>query len=165
MIVLEQLRFRFPRAVGAFEARLAFFKKAASFGIVGVVNTGVDFAIFWTAVQKLGLPLIPANMLSWVVAISGSFVMNSLFTFAAESGGKLRWRAYGTFVGSGIIGLVANTATLVVAAKLMPLLLAGEGAQLAAAKGCAIVASFIVNFSLSHFVVFRRRHVPAQEGP
>jgi putative flippase GtrA len=35
--------------------------------------------------------------------------------------------------------------------------------QLAAAKGCAIVASFVVNFSLSHFVVFRRR-VETAEG-
>jgi putative flippase GtrA len=90
--------------------------------------------------------------------------MNSLFTFAAESGGKLRWRAYGTFVASGVVGLIANTTTLVVAAKLMPLLLAGESAQLAAAKACAILASFVVNFSLSHFVVFRRRADPAGEG-
>jgi putative flippase GtrA len=164
MIVFEQLKFRFPRAVGALEARIVFLRKAASFGLVGVVNTGVDFALFWIAVQKFGLPLIPANVLSWVVAISGSFVMNSLFTFAAESGGKLRWRAYGTFVASGVVGLIANTTTLVVAAKLMPLLLAGEAAQLAAAKACAIVASFVVNFSLSHFVVFRRRVGPAGEG-
>jgi putative flippase GtrA len=164
MMVFEQLRFRFPRAVGAVQARIAFFRKAASFGVVGLINTGIDFAVFWIAVQEFGLPLIPANVLAWVVANSGSFVMNSLFTFAAESGGKLRWRAYGTFVASGVVGLVANTATLVVAAKLMPLLLAGEDAQLAAAKACAILASFVVNFSLSHFVVFRRRVGPAGEG-
>jgi len=163
MIVFEQLRFRFPRAVGALQARIAFFKKAASFGLVGVLNSGIDFAVFWIAVQKFGLPLIPANTLSWLVAVSGSYVMNSRFTFAAESGGKLGWRAYGTFVASGIVGLIANTITLVVAAKLMPLLLAGEAAQLAAAKVCAILASFVVNFSLSHFVVFRRRVGPAGE--
>jgi putative flippase GtrA len=164
MIAGDQLKFRFRRAICAIRGRVALLKKAASFGLVGVVNTGVDFIVFWTAVQKFGLPLIPANVLSWVVAISGSFVMNSLFTFAAESGGKLRWRAYGTFVASGVVGLVANTTTLVVAAKLMPALLAGEAAQLAAAKGCAILASFVVNFSLSHFVVFRRRVGPAGEG-
>jgi putative flippase GtrA len=164
MIVFEQLRFRFPRAIGALRRRLAFFRKAASFGLVGVLNSGVDFAVFWILVQEFGLLLIPANTLSWLVAVSGSYVMNSLFTFAAESGGKLGWRAYGTFVASGIVGLIANTITLVVAAKLMPLLLAGDAAQLAAAKGCAILASFVVNFSLSHFVVFRRRVGPAGEG-
>ncbi len=38
---------------------------------------------------------------SWLVAVSGSYVMNSYVTFAAESGRRLRWRAYGTFVASG----------------------------------------------------------------
>jgi putative flippase GtrA len=160
MILLEQLRFRFPRAVGAVEARIVLLRKAITFGLVGVVNTGIDFCIFWVGVQEFGLPLIPANMLSWLIAVSGSYVMNSLFTFAAESGGKLGWRSYATFVASGVVGLVANTTVLVVAAKLMPLLLANEAAQLAAAKACAIVTSFVVNFSLSHFVVFRRRVVP-----
>jgi len=142
-----------------FRARLGLMKKAVSFGLVGLVNTGLDFCLFWIAVQEFGLPLIPANVSSWLVAVSGSYVMNTFFTFAAESGRKLRWRAYATFLASGVLGLVANTATLLAAVKLMPLLIANESGQLAAAKLCAIGASFVVNFSLSHFVVFRpRRH-------
>jgi len=160
---IEQLRFRFPRAVGAIEARIAFVAKAISFGLVGVVNTGVDFCVFWIAAQEFGLPLVVANVISWTVAVSGSYVMNSMFTFAAESGRKLGWRPYGTFLASGVLGLIANTTTLVVAAKFAPLFIANPALQLAAAKLCAIVASFTVNFSLSHFVVFRRR-VETAEG-
>jgi putative flippase GtrA len=33
------------------------------------------------------------------------------------------------------------------------------------AKAIAILASFVVNFSLSHFVVFRVRHQPAVDVP
>jgi putative flippase GtrA len=165
MIVIEQLRSRFPRAVAAIEARLALLRKAASFGVVGVVNTGVDFGLFWIGAQKFGLPLVVANIVSWTVAVTGSYVMNSMFTFAAESGRKLGWRAYGTFIASGIVGLIANTATLLIVAKhLAPLVLADPSLQVAAGKVCSIGASFVVNFSLSHFVVFRRR-VPAEEGP
>ena len=51
------------------------------------------------------LPLIPANVLAWLVAVSGSYVMNSFITFAAESGRQLRWRDYGAFVASGIAGV------------------------------------------------------------
>ena len=69
-------------------------------------------------------------------------------TFAAESGRKLRWRDYGTFVASGVIGVIANTATLVAASYVVPVL---------AAKLIAVGVSFLVNFSLSHFVVFRPR--------
>jgi putative flippase GtrA len=163
MMSIEQLRFRFPRVVAAIEARIAFFVKAVSFGLVGVVNTAVDFCIFWIAAQEFGLPLVVANVMSWTIAVSGSYVMNSMFTFAAESGRKLGWRPYGTFLASGVVGLIANTATLLIAARFAPLLIADPALQLAAAKACAIVASFVVNFSLSHFVVFRRR-VETAEG-
>jgi hypothetical protein len=49
--------------------------------------------------------LIPANVLAWLVAVSGSYVMHCFITFAAESGRQLRWRAYGAFVAFGVVGL------------------------------------------------------------
>jgi putative flippase GtrA len=146
-------------------------QKAFVFAIVGVLNTAVDYAVFlaaraafmhspqalaafaWLAgVCRCGAPatvlLIAANVTSWIVAVSGSYVLNSSITFAAESGRQLRWRDYAAFVVSGIAGLIANTATLIVAAQvlLLPVWLA---------KALAVLASFVVNFTLSHFVVFR----------
>ena len=129
--------------------------KAVSFAGVGVVNTLVDLGAFLVAYNVFELPLIPANVLAWLVAVSGSYVMNCFITFAAESGRQLRWRAYGAFVASGVAGVIANTATLVVASYWMPVL---------AAKLLAIVASFAVNFSLSHFVVFRTRQPRAERS-
>jgi putative flippase GtrA len=120
--------------------------KALSFAVVGVVNTLIDLGIFLIGYNVIGLALVPANVLAWIVAVSGSYVMNSFITFAAESGGKLRWRSYGTFVASGVAGVIANTAVLVVASYWIPVI---------AAKLLAIAVSFVVNFSLSHFVVFR----------
>src|SRR5690349_134576 len=109
MIVLDALRFHFPRGVAALEARLDILRKAISFGLVGVVNATIDFAVFWTAVHAFALPKVPANVVSWMVAVSASYVMNSFTTFAAESGRKLRWRAYGAFVVSGVAGMLAST--------------------------------------------------------
>jgi putative flippase GtrA len=163
MTVIGQLKFHFPRAAAMVEPRMAFIRKAISFGLVGVVNSLIDFGIFWLGAWKFGLPLVGANTLSWTVAVSCSYVMNSMFTFAVESGRRLSWRAYATFVVSGIAGLVANTLTLVIVAKLAPLVFTAASAQLAAAKICSILAAFVVNFSLSHFVVFRRRHVTAED--
>jgi putative flippase GtrA len=136
-----------PRRTLAALKRNRTLLKALSFALVGLVNTGVDFVIFLLAYKGLGLPLIPANVSSWLIAVSASYVMNSTITFAAESGRRLRWRDYGKFVISGIAGLVANTATLVIASYWIPVI---------GAKLLAILASFIVNFSLSHFVVFRQ---------
>jgi putative flippase GtrA len=134
----------------------SFVLKAASFAAVGVVNSLIDFGVFWMAVQHFGAPIVPANVLSWLVAISNSYVMNSFITFARESNRDLRWRTYATFLGAGLAGLIVNTTTLVVAVGLMPRLTPDPAYQLAAAKACAIMASFLVNFSLSHFIVFRR---------
>lgn len=129
--------------------------KAASFGAIGVLNTAIDFGVFWTAVQHFAVPIIAANVLAWLVAVSASYAMNSFITFARESGRKLTWRAYAVFAASGIAGLVANTATLLGALKFLPLIVTDPTYQLAAAKGCAVLVSFLVNFGLSHFVVFK----------
>jgi putative flippase GtrA len=137
----------FRRLVQAWRTR-GVTLKAASFALVGVVNTFIDLGIFLAAYNLLKLPLIPANVLAWLVAVSGSYVMNSFITFATESGRQLRWRAYGAFVASGVAGVITNTAILVVASYWLPVL---------AAKLLAIAVSFVVNFSLSHFVVFRTR--------
>lgn len=145
--------------------------KAMSFAVIGVVNAVIDASVFFLAYAWLGssaalapllaqiaelcrcggvptVRLIVANVIAWLIAMTGSYVMNSFITFAAESGRKLRWRAYLTFAASGIVGMIANTLVLVLAAQAMPVW---------AAKGLAILASFVVNFSLSHLVVFRAR--------
>ena len=151
------------------------FRKAISFALIGVINVAVVTSVFLLTYSYLRSPaaslrpldalaqwcactsrdtliLVTANVVAWVVAVSGSYAMNSFITFAAESGRQLRWLDYGTFVASGILGVIANTTALVVAAQFMPVL---------PAKGCAILTAFAVNFSMSHFVVFRPRHKKA----
>src|SRR3954465_10403208 len=135
------------RLIAAWHER-AIVLKAMSFALVGVVNSAVDFGVFALAYSYFDLPIVLANVLSWCVAVSGSYVMNSLTTFARESGRELRAKAYFTFVLSQMAGLVANTITVLIASYFMPVLVG---------KLLAIGASFLVNFSLSHFVVFRRR--------
>lgn len=134
------------RVIAALEARLGLFRKAGSFAAIGLVNSAIDYGVFVVCRLLLELPLIASNVVAWCIAVSGSYVMNSYVTFAAESGRRLNARAYATFAASGIVGLIANTTVLVLASYVIPELVA---------KVLAIGASFLVNFSLSHFVVFR----------
>src|SRR5437764_3745244 len=113
-------------------------RKAASFALVGTVNVVVDFALFSLAYFYFGVPIVAANVLAWTVAVTGSYVMNSYFTFAEESGRKLRLKSYATFVVAQIGGLLASTATVFVASYFMPVLVG---------KVLAIGASFLINFS------------------
>jgi putative flippase GtrA len=121
--------------------------KAISFALVGVVNTLIDLGVFLLAYNWLGLPLVLCNVFAWAVAVSCSYTMNTFTTFGPESGRKLRLRDYLTFVASGIAGVVAATSTLVLLSIYLPVL---------SAKLISILVAFVVNFSLSHFVVFRR---------
>ena len=124
--------------------------KAISFAMVGVVNSVIDFGVFSLGYYYLHLPVIGANTLAWVVAVSGSYVLNSTITFAHESGRKLSLRNYFNFALSQVAGFLANTATVwcLVVLLFVPAW---------AAKVAAIAVSFVVNFSLSHFLVFRVR--------
>lgn len=147
--------------------------KAVSFALIGLINTVVDYTVFLLARAALQgsagalaaidavsaacrcgtaetLTLVVANLISWTVAVSCSYILNSSITFAAESGRRLRFRAYAAFVAAGVAGLLANTATLLVAAQVLLL-------PVWFAKALAILASFVVNFTLSHLVVFRPR--------
>jgi putative flippase GtrA len=176
MILLDRLKTISPRAAAWVEPHFDMLRKAVSFAMIGVVNVMIDAGVFFLAysylkaadlrpldalaascacVSRDTMVLVIANVNSWLVAVSCSYAMNSFVTFAAESGRRLRWKDYGTFVASGILGAVANTAALVIAADFMPVL---------AAKGCAILAGFVVNFAMSHFVVFRRRGAAAGDA-
>src|SRR5262249_22426344 len=148
-----------PRAKLADAARSrAIGLKAVSFALIGVLNTAVDYSVFLLARAALkGMPaastvfvalsgwcnwgraeillLIAANVTSWLVAATGSYVLNSSITFAAESERKLSWRAYATFVVSGIAGLIANTAALVLATQILLL-------PVSIAKAIAVLVSF-----------------------
>jgi putative flippase GtrA len=144
---LEHLR---VRIMDAWQRR-AIALKALSFATVGLINTAVDAAIFFLLLAFVTPSLAVANVSAWLVAVTGSYVMNSFTTFSAETGGKLRLRDYAGFVASGIVAVIATTITVVIAANYMPVW---------AAKGLAILVSFAVNFSITHFVLFR----PRREG-
>jgi putative flippase GtrA len=122
--------------------------KIASFATIGVGNTLIDFGVFTFAYKVLELPLVPSNVLAWLVAVSVSYVMNSLITFHAESGRALNRKGYFTFVASGILGVIAATTALVVLTYFMPVF---------AAKFGSILVGFVVNFTMAHFVVFRAK--------
>jgi putative flippase GtrA len=122
--------------------------KAMSFGLIGCVNATIDFAVFSLGHLYFGLPIIPANLISWCVAVTNSYVLNSMITFAAESGRRLSFKSYVTFAATQVGGLIANTITVFVASYFIPVLFA---------KVLAIGASFVVDFTLSHLLVFRRR--------
>src|ERR1700741_1592378 len=96
--------------------------KAMSFALIGVINALVDLGVFSFFHFYVGLPIVTSNLISWLVAVTGSYVMNSMTTFAAESGRKLRLKAYASFLLAQVAGFLANTATVLIVAAVIPVL-------------------------------------------
>jgi len=110
------------------------------------VNTAIDVLVFTAAYKLLALPLIASNVLSWLVAVSASYAMNTKLTFGRETGGIFRSKDFVRFIGSGILGVIVTTTTLVILSNYI---------NIFGAKFFSITVGFAVNFSMSHFVVFR----------
>ena len=132
--------------------RRTMLAKLFSFASIGVVNVAVDVSAFTIAFKLAALPLIPSNVVAWLVAVSGSYAMNTKITFGRETGGIYSLGRYLSFAASGIFGLVVATTILVILSRYV---------SVPVAKLASIIVAFGVNFSVSHFIVFRIAHEDA----
>jgi putative flippase GtrA len=123
--------------------------KMLSFAMVGAINASVDFSVFIFCYKALGFPLIASNAVSWVAAVSISYVLNSTITFRKQSGRTLRWNDFLRFAASGLI--VETLATGV-------LIFLSHHTTIVAAKILSLAIGFGFNFSMSNFFIFRRPH-------
>ncbi len=139
------MEYAFNKIIAAWRDR-TIVAKLFSFALIGVVNVTVDVTTFSIAYQLLHLPLVVSNVIAWAVAVSGSYGMNTKVTFGRETGGTFSWNHFFLFAASGILGAVVSTAILV---------FLSQYTNVFVAKCVSILASFGLNFSMSHFLVFR----------
>src|SRR5262249_51826275 len=98
----------------------ALVLKTARFSLIGGVETGIRFCVFTFTYYYLGWPIILANPTAWLIAVSNSYTMNSMITFAAETGRRLNGKAYITFILTQAGGLIANTTTVFIVSQFVP---------------------------------------------
>ncbi|WP_170323459.1 GtrA family protein [Cryptosporangium phraense] len=89
----------------------ALIKELTKFGIIGVVNTVLDFAV-WNAVLSIGP--IKAQVVSTVISATSSYFMNRHWTFRHRARSGLR-REYLLFFVFNAIGLVITAGILGIA--------------------------------------------------
>lgn len=82
------------------------------FGAVGVVNTILDFAIFITLVRYFEWNLLLANAVSYIVAVTNSYVLNLLWTFTKSQGAKFGAHSYLRFVTVNTVGFLIGSVVI-----------------------------------------------------
>lgn len=127
---------------------------AARFGIVGALNTAIDFGAL-LLLTLIGLPALAANIASTSLAFSFSFFANKHYTFQSNSGNVRRQLIL--FVAITLFGLWGLQS--IVIALVNPWLSGFLDASVAliAAKVLATVVSLVWNYVMYSRVVFTKQ--------
>jgi len=120
--------------------------RMARFGIVGVINTGVDIRVFSLLYFVAGVPLLVANTAAYLVAVTGSFFLNKNWTFAGSRQQGRTERQYMLFVVLGLGGLALSNLVVWSCSQVVTEIVS---------KLFAVVVLFIWNFGTSRLIVFR----------
>lgn len=109
-------------------------------GVAAVVDVG-GFVLLTGA----GVGLLPAAVLSFVVAAAVNYLLTSRFVFARGASA----RGFGLFFAGALVGLAINVGVTVLAATEL-------GLPPGAAKLLGVGVAFLVNFAINAGIVFRR---------
>ncbi|MBO9597016.1 MAG: GtrA family protein [Cohnella sp.] len=126
----------------------------AKYALVGIVNTGVDFAVFCALVYAAGLGSALSQTISYGAAIANSYVWNRVWTF------QVKQRQHG----GAVIRFVIVNALSFAAATAVLLGLEQAGLEAAMAKACSVGVSLVVNYAGYKLWVFRGDTPGSQAG-
>lgn len=131
---MRQLIVRHRHSIGEF----------TKFALVGLLNTGVDVAIFFL-LTWIGTPYVAAQVVSYSCGAANSYLLNKVWTFRSSG------ISYTEIVRFTVVNLVSLGISVVV----LSLLHGTAGLELAAAKGGATVCALAANFIGNKLWVFR----------
>ncbi|WP_027415945.1 GtrA family protein [Aneurinibacillus terranovensis] len=106
------------------------------FGIVGIINTGIDFSLF-AILKNLGTSYIAAQCLSYGCGVLNSFLFNRSWTFKRNA--RINRQEIGKF-------LCVNIITLVVTSGFLVVLIQFAGWPMLISKCFATAVGIVVNF-------------------
>ena len=143
--------------------------RVGKFGVVGILNTLIDFGIFNALTKFAGFGLIQANIVSTTVAMIFSFVLNKRVVFEKGDGSVARQAimffvvtAFGLYViQNGIIWILTDVwvgpVNLVVnIVRSVHIHILSDGFYINnSAKAVATVASLIWNYIMYKKIVFK----------
>ncbi|HVK04469.1 MAG TPA: GtrA family protein [Armatimonadaceae bacterium] len=158
-------------------------RQFVKFCIVGLSSFTIDLGILLLLNKVLGLPLVFAATISFLIAVANGFYWNRRWTFRAHGGDPRK--QYPKFLLTNIVGWLLNvsimTLALIAASQLdlttvkeppveiIKLIALGQGKEVfsaravTAAKICATIVVTAWNFTAARFWTFRKADRPATD--
>ena len=116
------------------------------FGLIGLLNTAVDFGVFTLLTEAFKLDSIISHIISYSCGVINSFYFNRFWTF--QKRGRIHPAEFIRFVFVNLISL--GTSALVLNS-----LETKAGVSIYLAKVGAVLCSMAVNFAGSKLIVFK----------
>ena len=126
-----------------------FFNKFIKFGLVGVLNTLINWIIF-ILLNFIGIYYIVSNIIAYAIATANSYIWNSKWVF--KYNGKNKKETTVKFLILNLIGLGLNTAILYLLVDM-----AGFNKLIALVITTSIV--MIINYILNKAWVFKGNNI------
>lgn len=120
------------------------------FGIVGVSNTALAFAIYTTLLKVFGVWYLAASAIGFIVGAVNGFLLNRRWTFAGHVGDALTPVRWGVVQGCG---LAANLG-------LLYLFVHDAGVEKLLAQALATGIVTVITFLVNRAWTFRMHHHP-----
>lgn len=130
-------------------------KQIAKFGVVGVINTIIDFVLLNLFVSVFGFPVLISNTLSFSTAVTNSYFMNKYWTFTDAK--PVHIKQFSTFVLISMVGLILSNVLVHYGVDLLSTYELNFIWQYNIAKAVSAVIVLIWNFIASKYLVFHER--------
>ena len=129
---------------------VAVAKQLLSFGLIGVIGFVVDAGVLYAALA-CGLGLYLGRLVSYLVAVSATWVLNRRYTFVARPGVS-RIREWTKFVVSQLLGASINLGVYALLVRTSPMV----AQHPVIGVGAGSLSGLLVNFSVARAYVFYR---------
>jgi putative flippase GtrA len=117
----------------------------ARFGAVGTAGAALYFLLLVGMVEALGVPVMIATSVAFVLVVLQNYACHYLWTFATDAPHR---RAAPRFFAMSAAGFALNWAVMAAGTR-------GLGLDYLAVQAVAVLAVLAWNFAVSHLVVFR----------
>ncbi len=121
------------------------YKNLSKFSVVGLVNTVIDFVIFYMLHEYFGVDFLISHICAFFIALINSFIFNAIWTFKNLKRDEL-FKQVSSFFVIGLIGLLFSSLILYVCAPYMHIMIA---------KILAMFVSLVWNYTGSWLFVFK----------
>lgn len=132
------------------EQYLKKYRELIAYGIVGVLNTVLNFGIYQILESRVRINYMIANAMAWIISFIFSFIANKIFVFQSESWEhnilcRELWSFFCCSAGTGVLDMF-----------MLYVMVDWGGIPKAPAKAFDVIVVIIINYFIRKLWVFRK---------